>query len=1457
MLLSFASNNRNYQTECVTIETDGYVTIKIWDTKKGAKYKPEQARKDAIHAILFSGISGGNGCTTQPPILNKSEEQENFKTIEKSFFAKKGKWSMFTRSSATASTLPAKIRKQLKNTKRGKQKTIICYLAFMLFLTTTSLNAQQIIPGILYLNTLSEKAHPGENRIVQNDTLFDIFQQYGVYSYEQAVPFARTPSLWKVYKIKCTGNVETLRYVLEQQASELVTNFMYIHEQTTCYSPVDELWEEGKLWHLEKIQADSAWDMTRSNDSIDVAVLDWFPPDIYHPDLFHKINPPYRPMSGEPYTHLHTSTNPHATAIAGFIAGETTEIGGQPEGRLASVGFNTNMIFYQENEHAQIYQALHASTVMKAEVISISSFSGCGGDTLNTDTYAALQEILDNNTVIVAAAGNGNECNGGPLGIFNGLIFDEIIVVSGTDSTDHFQVVDNNGDTSSFSHYPSVDLCAPGYKMISSTNTWIREYEIDTITGDTLNVFDSIPNPYLYPGWWSGTSFSAPIVAGVAALIKSINPCLSPEDVQTILKSTIDPIVDANVFPGQVGTGRLNAYKAVKLAYESYNFQNYTVQSGEDLTWNNPHFIDTLYIEPNGKLTINANCFFNAGGEVFIDTLALLTVNNATLTTTCGNMWYGIEVWGDINASQYPDTNYNYVQGRLVLNGATLKNAHEAVSLWKDGDFNSTGGYVIAENSNFINNRRAVAFMSYHNYHPISQNQDRNFSRFNNCEFVLDEDYFGKSPFHGMVSMWDVEGVSFSGCDFINNRDSIYNGSGSLIDDSLSGFGILSVDGGFEVGSLCNSQTSPCPPQDIDSSRFTRFEYGIHAINSSGKNTIAVKSSVFDANITGLYTSALMQPTIIFNTFNVNAVDTSSNQVYGGVYLDNTTGFIVEENVFKDHQQPSGPLPPPVIHSVGLCINNSGSDDNFVYNNTFEDLYVGVLAQNHNRSNNSSGFKGLEIRCNEFFNIQYDIAVTADSIELLTSGIRGNQGSDQAIITAPAGNIFSPYNEQPTVEAWDIYTETFNLINYWYHTNQNNFELRPDSITQFWVMPHGNDYAGTFSKALACPSNFTGGGIEDLKNIVVDNDFKADSISNLLSLLVDGGDTDATTIDVETAWPDETMEVRADLLVKSPYLSDTVMVTTVQQQDVLPAAIVTEILTANPQSAKSDQVLDEVYARPDITNSQIDQIEANDIVTGAKESLEIRKAHYTGQRTYALNRLIATYKTDTSIANAVDSIIAMLNTQDFASAKYQLAFEYFAKGELQMAQDILHAIDDNYELDTEALNEHTQLEAYMTLMVQLAQSNNNIYQLSAAQKINLYNIHLNSNGLAGAWATNILRTVDTLSYEENYLLPTVGNKTGVVRRKRPDNKVFESNKLKVYPNPAKDYVIVEYQLVGDLDRAVIKVIDNNGFIRQTIEQENNHGFTVIDTRSLETGTYVCHVAANGKLVGVAKFIILQ
>ncbi len=112
MLLSFTYGSRTYQTECVTLETAGYVTLKIWDPNKGASYKPEQARKDAIHAILYSGVTGGTSCGTQPPLLNQLEEQASFTAIEKSFFTKNGKWAVYSRSSETETTLPANIGKK-------------------------------------------------------------------------------------------------------------------------------------------------------------------------------------------------------------------------------------------------------------------------------------------------------------------------------------------------------------------------------------------------------------------------------------------------------------------------------------------------------------------------------------------------------------------------------------------------------------------------------------------------------------------------------------------------------------------------------------------------------------------------------------------------------------------------------------------------------------------------------------------------------------------------------------------------------------------------------------------------------------------------------------------------------------------------------------------------------------------------------------------------------------------------------------------------------------------------------------------------------------------------------------------------------------------------------------------------------------------------------------------------
>jgi hypothetical protein len=64
---------------------------------------------------------------------------------------------------------------------------------------------------------------------------------------------------------------------------------------------------------------------------------------------------------------------------------------------------------------------------------------------------------------------------------------------------------------------------------------------------------------------WSGTSFSSPVVAGVAALVASANPALSNTNIVKILKSTADDLGTAG-FDVYFGYGRVNANRAVQAA---------------------------------------------------------------------------------------------------------------------------------------------------------------------------------------------------------------------------------------------------------------------------------------------------------------------------------------------------------------------------------------------------------------------------------------------------------------------------------------------------------------------------------------------------------------------------------------------------------------------------------------------------------------------------------------------------------------------------------------------------------------------------------------------------------------------------------------------------------------------------------------------------------------------------
>ena len=76
----------------------------------------------------------------------------------------------------------------------------------------------------------------------------------------------------------------------------------------------------------------------------------------------------------------------------------------------------------------------------------------------------------------------------------------------------------------------------------------------------------------LYTNDFGGTSSATPLAAGVAALVLSVNPKLSRDEVRGILRATADKIgtgYDAKGFSPRFGYGRVNAARAVAEAKRS------------------------------------------------------------------------------------------------------------------------------------------------------------------------------------------------------------------------------------------------------------------------------------------------------------------------------------------------------------------------------------------------------------------------------------------------------------------------------------------------------------------------------------------------------------------------------------------------------------------------------------------------------------------------------------------------------------------------------------------------------------------------------------------------------------------------------------------------------------------------------------------------------------------------
>lgn len=155
--------------------------------------------------------------------------------------------------------------------------------------------------------------------------------------------------------------------------------------------------------------------------------------------------------------------------------------------------------------------------------------------------YEIMDKAIDNRIVIVVAAGNKKK----DVSLYPLTSFEDAIVVAATTRS-------NSPDNSYTNKGTGIDIAAPGTD-IYSTVPWVPKNTDEAVP----------PSESLYMRI-SGTSMAAPLVSAAAALLKSINPEITPAEVERIIKETA--YVPEGWDKANYGEGIINFYNMVVAA---------------------------------------------------------------------------------------------------------------------------------------------------------------------------------------------------------------------------------------------------------------------------------------------------------------------------------------------------------------------------------------------------------------------------------------------------------------------------------------------------------------------------------------------------------------------------------------------------------------------------------------------------------------------------------------------------------------------------------------------------------------------------------------------------------------------------------------------------------------------------------------------------------------------------
>lgn len=308
--------------------------------------------------------------------------------------------------------------------------------------------------------------------------------------------------------------------------------------------------ETSEQWYLPKIKIPEAWVYGTGSEKIKVAVIDT---GIHasHLDLADgRVGAGYDVLADKAITaNSNSDDNGHGTAVAGVIGATTNNKRG-----VAGINWDITLVPVKaldangKGSISSIAYAIAWAANSGADIINLS----VGGNSFGNDQTLnnAIIYAYERGALIVAAAGNDLLEQG--INLDYSPVY-PICADGGKNMVIGVAATDHNDVKATFSNYGKncIDIMAPGRRIL-------------TTSYDPKDPKDNI----LVYG--SGTSLAAPIVSGVAALLKSTNPFLNNDQIKNIILNSADNIDSLNRTAcsnlscnGFLGSGRINAFAAL------------------------------------------------------------------------------------------------------------------------------------------------------------------------------------------------------------------------------------------------------------------------------------------------------------------------------------------------------------------------------------------------------------------------------------------------------------------------------------------------------------------------------------------------------------------------------------------------------------------------------------------------------------------------------------------------------------------------------------------------------------------------------------------------------------------------------------------------------------------------------------------------------------------------------